>query len=61
ACALQVCLSKNIYAQDKCAEKMCNLYKCCWALYDATEERGKSSACPMPSVVRQWLKAHPEA
>ncbi|KAI9465186.1 DUF1903-domain-containing protein [Lactarius psammicola] len=60
ACALQACLSKNTYAQEKCTEKMRNLYKCCQALYDdVTEDRGESSACPMPSVVRRWLKSHP--
>jgi len=61
ACALQACLSKNTYAQDKCGEKMRSLYKCCRALYDATEDSGESSACPMPSVVRRWLQSHPEA
>ncbi|KAN0130737.1 DUF1903 domain containing protein, partial [Lactarius tabidus] len=60
ACALQACLSKNTYAQEKCTEKMRNLYKCCQALYDATEDSGVSSTCQMPTVVRQWLKAHPE-
>ncbi|KAI9441552.1 DUF1903-domain-containing protein [Lactarius indigo] len=61
ACALQTCLSKNTYAPEKCAEKMRNLYKCCQALYDATKDRGESSACPMPSVVRRWLNAHPRS
>ncbi|KAH9037953.1 DUF1903-domain-containing protein, partial [Lactarius hengduanensis] len=59
ACALQTCLSKNTYSPEKCAENMRNLYKCCQALYDVTEDRGESSACPMPSVVRRWLNAHP--
>ncbi|KAF8504636.1 hypothetical protein F5888DRAFT_1605105, partial [Russula emetica] len=59
ACALQTCLSRNTYAQEKCAEHMRNLYKCCQALYDATatgEGRGESTACPKPSVVQSWLK-----
>ncbi|KAI0302285.1 hypothetical protein B0F90DRAFT_1627373, partial [Multifurca ochricompacta] len=60
ACSLQVCLSKNTYSQDKCTENMRNLYKCCQTLYQETEGRGESTACPMPSVVRRWLKAHPE-
>ncbi|KAH9965430.1 hypothetical protein BC827DRAFT_1126381, partial [Russula dissimulans] len=61
ACALQACLSKNTYTQEKCAEYMRDLYECCRALYDTTEDRGESSACPMPSVVRRWLRAHPES
>ncbi|KAF8506059.1 hypothetical protein F5888DRAFT_499057 [Russula emetica] len=60
ACALQTCLSKNTYAQEKCAEHMRTLYECCQALYDATatEARGESTAtaCPAPSVVQSWLK-----
>ncbi|KAN0130604.1 hypothetical protein V8E53_011578, partial [Lactarius tabidus] len=55
ACALQACLSKNTYAQEKCMEKTRNLYKYCQALYDTTEDSGESSACPMSRVVRKWL------
>ncbi|KAI9511440.1 hypothetical protein F5148DRAFT_975039, partial [Russula earlei] len=58
ACALQACLSKNTYSQEKCAEHMRDLYKCCQTLYDATDGHGESTACPMPGVVRRWLKAH---
>ncbi|KAI0002286.1 hypothetical protein BJV74DRAFT_765827, partial [Russula compacta] len=61
ACALQACLSKNTYSQEKCTENMRKLYKCCQVLYDATEDRGESTACPMPGVVRRWLDAHPES
>ncbi|KAI0001033.1 hypothetical protein BJV77DRAFT_938856, partial [Russula vinacea] len=58
ACALQTCLSKNTYSQEKCAENLRNLYECCQALYDAIESRSESTACPAPSVVQAWLKAH---
>ncbi|KAN0130747.1 hypothetical protein V8E53_011422 [Lactarius tabidus] len=51
ACALQACLSKNTYAQDKGTENMRNLYKCCRALYDVTEDSGESSVCPIPTMV----------
>ncbi|KAI0250068.1 hypothetical protein BJV78DRAFT_1128644, partial [Lactifluus subvellereus] len=61
ACALQGCLSKNTYSPEKCAGNMHKLYKCCQVLYDATGDRGESTACPMPSVVRRWLKAHSES
>ncbi|KAN0125741.1 hypothetical protein V8E52_000948 [Russula decolorans] len=56
ACALQTCLSRNTYAQEKCADHMRKLYECCQALYDATEGRGESTACPTPSTVQSWLK-----
>ncbi|KAF8483683.1 hypothetical protein DFH94DRAFT_626015, partial [Russula ochroleuca] len=61
ACALQACLSKHTYSQEKCAEDLRNLYKCCQALYDATESRGESTACPTPRVVQAWLKANSES
>ncbi|KAI0295282.1 hypothetical protein BC826DRAFT_868808, partial [Russula brevipes] len=58
ACALQGCLSKNTYSPEKCAGHMRSLYECCQSLYEATKDRGESTACPMPYVVRRWLKAH---
>ncbi|KAI0262213.1 hypothetical protein BC834DRAFT_829165, partial [Gloeopeniophorella convolvens] len=58
ACTLQTCLSKNTYSPEKCTDHMRNLYKCCQAFYDA--DKGESTACPMPSVVRRWLKDHPK-
>ena len=63
ACALQTCLSRNTYAQEKCAEHLRNLYECCQALYDATaaEGSGESTACPTPSVVQRWLKRNHES
>ncbi|KAH9975582.1 DUF1903-domain-containing protein [Lactifluus volemus] len=60
ACALQGCLTRNTYSPEKCTENMRNLYRCCQLLYDATGDHGESTACPMPSVVRRWLKVHPE-
>jgi hypothetical protein len=71
AYALRTCLSRNTYAQEKCAEHMRNLYECCQALYDAmvTEEgRGESTACqrspkvpskfsqgPYAVLARRWM------
>ncbi|KZT72380.1 hypothetical protein DAEQUDRAFT_755211 [Daedalea quercina L-15889] len=60
ACELQACLNKNTYKPEKCEEHMRNLYMCCQAMYEQTGERGESTACPMPSVVRRWLKNHGE-
>ncbi|ETW75345.1 hypothetical protein HETIRDRAFT_330691, partial [Heterobasidion irregulare TC 32-1] len=60
ACSLQGCISKHTYAPNKCEDHIRKLYLCCQSMYEATEEKGRSTACPMPSAVRRWLKAHPE-
>ncbi|KAI0087068.1 hypothetical protein BDY19DRAFT_893523 [Irpex rosettiformis] len=59
ACNLQTCLNKNTYAPDKCSKQMRDLYVCCARMYDETNDKGESTACPLPSVTRKWLKAHP--
>ncbi|KAH9927755.1 DUF1903-domain-containing protein [Fomitopsis serialis] len=58
ACELQTCLNKNTYKPEKCEEHMRNLYKCCQAMYEQTDGKGESTACPMPSAVQRWLKNH---
>ncbi|KAI0319805.1 hypothetical protein OF83DRAFT_1054351, partial [Amylostereum chailletii] len=58
ACSLQNCLSSNTYNPEKCEDHMRKLYACCQSLYDDTGNKGQSSACPMPSAVRHWIKVH---
>lgn len=59
ACNLQTCLNKNTYSPEKCSKQMRELYTCCAKMYDTTNDQGESTACPMPSVTRRWLKSHP--
>ncbi|KAF8058651.1 hypothetical protein FPV67DRAFT_512476, partial [Lyophyllum atratum] len=64
ACDLQACLSKNTYSPEKCQSHLRGLYECCQRMYDEAAEQGKdvqpdSTACPMPEVVKRWLKDHP--
>ena len=59
ACSLQACLNKNTYAPEKCDRQLRNLYECCQKMYDSTDGKGESTACPMPNVVKRWFKAHP--
>ncbi|KAI0821216.1 DUF1903-domain-containing protein [Irpex lacteus] len=58
ACELQACLNKNTYSPDKCSKQMRSLYACCAKMYEETNDQGESTACPMPSVTRRWLKTH---
>ncbi|TFK33539.1 DUF1903-domain-containing protein [Crucibulum laeve] len=60
ACDLQACLGKNTYKPERCDQHVRNLYKCCQKMYDATEGKGESTACPMPNVVQRWMKDHPQ-
>ncbi|EPT02479.1 hypothetical protein FOMPIDRAFT_1029304 [Fomitopsis schrenkii] len=59
-CELQACLNKNTYKPEKCNEQLSKLYQCCQTLYEQTGGKGESTACPMPNVVRRWLKNHGE-
>ncbi|KAH8110564.1 DUF1903-domain-containing protein [Phellopilus nigrolimitatus] len=58
ACDLQVCLNKNTYSPEKCDAHVRRLYECCRAMYDATDGKGESTACPNRRVVKRWLENH---
>ena len=60
ACALQSCLGKNTYRPEKCDDYVRKLYKCCWEMYERTDGKGESTACPLQNVTRRWLKQHGE-
>jgi hypothetical protein len=34
------------------------LYRCCAKMYDTKGDGAESTACPMASVTRRWLKTH---
>ncbi|KAI0035991.1 hypothetical protein K488DRAFT_42169, partial [Vararia minispora EC-137] len=59
ACSLQDCLSVHTYSPEECQDRMRKLYECCEKMYEETDGNGESTACPMPSVVKRWLEAHP--
>jgi hypothetical protein len=60
ACALQTCLNKNTYTPEKCDAPVRALYLCCARMYAAQGDGAESTACPMASVTRRWLKDHRE-
>lgn len=60
ACVLQSCLNKNTYAPEKCDLYMRDLYKCCADMYDSINDKGESTACPIPRVVRRWIQNYRE-
>ncbi|KZT57374.1 hypothetical protein CALCODRAFT_434256 [Calocera cornea HHB12733] len=59
ACDLQTCLGRHTYSPDLCSSHMRKLYACCARMYDGgLGEPRESTACPMESVTRRWLKQH---
>ncbi|KAG7567014.1 hypothetical protein FFLO_01273 [Filobasidium floriforme] len=69
ACAIQTCLSRTSYNEQKCQYAIDALYRCCASFYDRAnagkyENLGgirregvkKSTACPLESVVRRTVK-----
>ncbi|EIM80743.1 DUF1903-domain-containing protein [Stereum hirsutum FP-91666 SS1] len=61
ACSLQTCLSRNTYNPSKCDSHVRKLYECCQMMYDSTDGKGESTACPIPSAVTRWFRNHPES
>ncbi|KZV82882.1 DUF1903-domain-containing protein [Exidia glandulosa HHB12029] len=60
ACDLQACLNKNTYNPERCDAQMFKLYECCAKMYDSKGKDAESTACPIESVTRRWLKNHPK-
>ncbi|KAI5810122.1 hypothetical protein DFH27DRAFT_538226 [Peziza echinospora] len=52
ACAIQSCLQKNQYDEQKCTKLVDALYECCAALYAINGDDTKSVCCPKPSLLR---------
>jgi len=63
ACTLQTCLNKHTYNPDACSSQLKQLYLCCSAMYDGQPQFSgakESTACPMESVTRRWVKQNVE-
>ena len=60
ACELQSCLGKNSYSPEKCDKYVRDLYICCADMYNSTNDKGESTACPMPLIIRRWFQNHPQ-
>lgn len=69
ACAIQSCLSRTSYNEQKCQQYVNALYRCCASFYDKAaagsyknlggadrQDVKKSTACPLESIVRRTIK-----
>ncbi|KAF3764893.1 DUF1903-domain-containing protein [Cryphonectria parasitica EP155] len=55
-CAIQDCLKKNTFKEDKCQDVIYALYDCCQAFYDRNGEGAKSASCPQPDLLKLKLR-----
>ncbi|KAK1639001.1 hypothetical protein BDP81DRAFT_423201 [Colletotrichum phormii] len=55
ACAIQDCLTKHGYKEEKCQSVITALYECCEAFYQSKGDDAVSASCPKPDLLRLKL------
>lgn len=60
ACAIQSCLAKNSYNEEKCQSEVDALYECCNSFYSRNGDGAKSVSCPKASLLRLKMKQRME-
>lgn len=56
ACAIQDCLKKNTFKEDRCQDVINSLYECCQAFYERNGEDAKAASCPKPDLLKLKLR-----
>ncbi|KAF2265831.1 DUF1903-domain-containing protein [Lojkania enalia] len=56
ACAVQNCIQKNNFNEEKCKREVDALYECCNAFYQQNGETASSASCPKYSLVKLKMK-----
>ncbi|PVI03531.1 DUF1903-domain-containing protein [Periconia macrospinosa] len=56
ACAIQTCLQKHNYKEEKCRKEVDALYDCCNAFYQAKGEDASTVSCPKYSLLKLKMK-----
>ncbi|OAL03917.1 DUF1903-domain-containing protein [Phaeosphaeriaceae sp. SRC1lsM3a] len=56
ACAIQNCLQKNGYNEDKCKKEVDALYECCNAFYKEKGDDASTVSCPKANLLRLKMK-----
>ncbi|KAF2458918.1 hypothetical protein BDY21DRAFT_339262 [Lineolata rhizophorae] len=60
ACAIQNCLVKSNYKEEKCQGHIDALYECCNAFYKEKGDDASTSSCPKASLLRLKMKQRAE-
>ncbi|WPG99216.1 Hypothetical protein R9X50_00202700 [Acrodontium crateriforme] len=56
ACAIQDCLQRSNYNQDKCQKQINALYECCDLFYKRNGDDAQTVSCPKVSLLRLKMK-----
>ncbi|KAF2800066.1 DUF1903-domain-containing protein [Melanomma pulvis-pyrius CBS 109.77] len=56
ACAIQSCLQKSNYQEEKCRKEVDALYECCNAFYKERGDEASTASCPKVSLLRLKMK-----
>ncbi|KAF2405090.1 DUF1903-domain-containing protein [Trichodelitschia bisporula] len=56
ACAIQDCLKKMNYQEEKCRAEVDALYECCNAFYERSGDGARTVSCPKASLLRLKMK-----
>ncbi|KAJ4505239.1 Cx9C motif-containing protein 4, mitochondrial [Exophiala dermatitidis] len=55
-CAIQDCLQKNNYKEEKCQTAIDALYECCNEFYKRQGDEATTASCPKPKLLRVKMK-----
>ncbi|KAJ5358948.1 uncharacterized protein N7496_011361 [Penicillium cataractarum] len=61
ACAIQDCLTKNSYKEEKCQAQIDALYECCNAFYQQQGDQASTVSCPKAHLLRLKMKQRAQA
>ncbi|KAH7274613.1 Cx9C motif-containing protein 4, mitochondrial [Fusarium solani] len=56
ACAIQNCLTRNGYNEEKCQTVIRQLYECCEVFYERYGEEASTVSCPKPYLLKLKMK-----
>ncbi|KAF2738986.1 DUF1903-domain-containing protein [Polyplosphaeria fusca] len=60
ACAIQNCLQKSGFNEERCKKEVDALYECCNAFYGEKGDDASTVSCPKPSLLRLKVKQRQE-
>ncbi|KMU80046.1 hypothetical protein CISG_07996 [Coccidioides immitis RMSCC 3703] len=58
ACAIQDCLTKNSYQEERCRDQIIALYKCCDLFYQENGRDARTPSCPRPDLLKLKLQQY---
>ncbi|KAJ5166829.1 uncharacterized protein N7482_005610 [Penicillium canariense] len=61
ACAIQDCLIKNSYQEEKCKAQIDALYECCNAFYQQQGDQASTVSCPKANLLRLKMRQQAQA